>query len=154
MAQVSKVASVRKSVLGMLLGKYVVNGTINLQKTVKQLELDDLDKFLPIEEVATLQNLIMSRSGIYLEADPNAPRKGSQAPDALFYYNNWDFNAAGTAFEKLTGQEHFRRTGDRPGASDWHAGLWIARSRRKFRLFPGNSFPSTPNMPCIFRRAT
>jgi CubicO group peptidase (beta-lactamase class C family) len=74
---------------------------------VKELGLDDLDKFLPNEEKATLQNLIMSRSGIYLEADSNAPRKGSQAPDTLFYYNNWDFNAAGSAFEKLTGRNIF-----------------------------------------------
>jgi CubicO group peptidase (beta-lactamase class C family) len=59
---------------------------------------------LPIEEKATLQNLIMSRSGIYLETDPNAPGKGSQAPDAQFYYNNWDFNTAGTAFEKMSGR--------------------------------------------------
>ncbi len=106
-AQVTKIASVRKSVLGMLLGNYVASRTVNLQKTVKELGLDDLDEFLPIEQRATLQNLIMSRSGIYLEADPNAPRKGSQAPDTLFYYNNWDFNAAGTAFEKLTGRNIF-----------------------------------------------
>src|SRR5262245_61344776 len=100
-AQVNKTASVRKSVLGMLMGNYVVNGKINLQSTVKQLGLDDIEGFVPIEQQATLQNLIMSRSGIYLEDDQNAPRKGSQVPDALFYYNNWDFNAAGTAFEKL-----------------------------------------------------
>lgn len=103
-AQVNKTASARKSVLGMLMGNYVVSGKINLQSTVKQLGLDDIEKFLPIEEQATLQNLMMSRSGIYLEEDQSAPRKGSQIPDALFYYNNWDFNAAGTAFEKLTGR--------------------------------------------------
>ena len=103
-AQVSKIASVRKSVLGMLLGNYVASGKINLQKTVKELGLDDLEKFVPIEERATLQNLIMSRSGVYFEDDSNAPRKGSRAPGAFFYYNNWDFNAAGTAFEKLTGR--------------------------------------------------
>lgn len=102
--QVSKIASVRKSVLGMLMGNYVVTGKINLQRTVKELELDDLDKFLPVEENATLSQLIMSRSGIYIEGDLNSPRKGSQAPGALFSYNNWDFNAAGTAFEKLTGK--------------------------------------------------
>jgi CubicO group peptidase (beta-lactamase class C family) len=103
-AQVNKTASVRKSVLGMLMGKPVVSGKMNLQSTVKQLGLDDIEGFVPIEEQATLQNLMMSRSGIYLEDDQNAPRKGSQIPDALFYYNNWDFNAAGTAFEKLTGR--------------------------------------------------
>jgi CubicO group peptidase (beta-lactamase class C family) len=55
--------------------------------------------------------LLMSRSGVYLaegEPDPDPtdhpPARGSQYPGAFFYYNNWDFNAAGTAFEKLTGQ--------------------------------------------------
>jgi CubicO group peptidase (beta-lactamase class C family) len=101
-AQVSKIASVRKSVLGMLFGNYVANGKISLLKTVKELGLNDLKPFLPIEEEATLQDLIMSRSGIYLEEDPSAPKKGSQTPGTFYHYNNWDFNAAGTAFEKLT----------------------------------------------------
>jgi CubicO group peptidase (beta-lactamase class C family) len=104
-AQVSKIASVRKSVLGMLFGKYVVSGKINLASTVKELGLDDLEPFLPIEEDARLGNLIMSRSGIYYFNDQDSPRRGSEAPDAQFSYNNWDFNAAGTAFEKLTGQD-------------------------------------------------
>src|SRR5258708_6171437 len=40
-AQVSKIASVRKSVLGMLFGNYVANGKVSLLKTVKELGLDD-----------------------------------------------------------------------------------------------------------------
>jgi CubicO group peptidase (beta-lactamase class C family) len=44
---VSAVASVRKSVLGMLYGKYVAAGTIDLQKTVDDLGLDDVQKFFP-----------------------------------------------------------------------------------------------------------
>ena len=44
----SKVASVRKSVLGMLYGKYLADDTIGLDKTVKQLGLDDKDPFLPM----------------------------------------------------------------------------------------------------------
>ena len=108
---VSTVASVRKSVLGMLYGKYVADGTIDLQKTVDVLGLDDVRKFLPREKDATLEMLLMSRSGVYLaegEPDPDPtddpPARGSQYPGNFFYYNNWDFNAAGTAFEKLTGQ--------------------------------------------------
>jgi CubicO group peptidase (beta-lactamase class C family) len=108
---VSKVASVRKSILGMMYGKYVANGTIDLQKRVKALGLDDVQKFLPREEFATLDMLLMSRSGVYLpegapDPDPtdNPPARGSQYPGAFFYYNGWDFNAAGTAFEKLTGK--------------------------------------------------
>src|SRR5215475_6396963 len=53
-AHVTKTASVRKSLLGMLMGNYVVNGKIDLHKTVKQIGLDDMWPFLPIEESATL----------------------------------------------------------------------------------------------------
>ena len=108
---VSKVASVRKSILAMMYGKYVANGTIDLNKTVKELGLDDVQKFLPREEQVRLEWLLMSRSGIYLpegapDPDPsdNPPARGSQYPGTFFYYNGWDFNAAGTAFEKLTGK--------------------------------------------------
>ena len=40
MSHTSKIASVRKSILGMLYGNYAVNGKIDLSKTVKQLGLD------------------------------------------------------------------------------------------------------------------
>jgi CubicO group peptidase (beta-lactamase class C family) len=110
----SKIASVRKSILGMLYGKYIFNSTIDIDKSVKQLGLDDKQPFLPIEEKATLIQLLASRSGIYLpERDhPETlsawdqgrymPPRGSAYPGSQFVYNNWDFNAAGTAFEKLT----------------------------------------------------
>src|SRR5579872_2626978 len=107
---VSILASARKSVLGMLYGKYIFDGTIKLEKTVKELGLDDVQKFLPIEEKARLEWLLMSRSGIYHpdsgDTDPTGmcPVRGSQVPGSFYCYNNWDFNAAGTAFEKLTGK--------------------------------------------------
>jgi hypothetical protein len=111
--QVSTLASARKSVLGMRYGKYLGNdpimGTITLNRTVKDLGLDDVQKFLPIEENATLRDLLMSRSGIYHpggEEEPKdtCPIRGSQFPSVFFCYNNWDFDAAGTAFEKLAGK--------------------------------------------------
>jgi len=109
---VSATASIRKSILAMMYGKYVANGTIDLNKTVKQIGLDDVQKFLPREELARLEWLLMGRSGIYHpdgEPDPdpsdNPPARGSQLPGTFFYYNGWDFNAAGTAFEKLTGKD-------------------------------------------------
>jgi CubicO group peptidase (beta-lactamase class C family) len=105
---VSKIASTRKSVLGMLYGKYVESGKIDLQKTVVELGLQDSKPFLPIEENATLEMLLMARSGIYQftaeEGANQPPRNGSQYPGTFFCYQNWDFDAAGTAFEKLTGQ--------------------------------------------------
>ncbi len=105
----TKIASVRKSILSMLYGNYVVTGKIDLSQTVKQLGLQEATPFLPIEEHATLEHLLTARSGIYLpsgndELDLQTPKRGSQMPGATFSYNNWDFNAAGTAFEKLTGK--------------------------------------------------
>ena len=42
--RVSKVASVRKSILGMLFGNYVEQGKVNLNKTVRELGLDDVEQ--------------------------------------------------------------------------------------------------------------
>lgn len=110
--RVSKVASVRKSVLAMLYGNYYDAGKIDLNKTVEQLGLDDVQPFLPVERWATLYHLLTARSGVYLptankELTDLSPRRGSQLPGAYFQYQNWDFNAAGTAFEKLTGKDIF-----------------------------------------------
>ena len=110
--RVSKVASVRKSVLAMLYGNYIAQGKIDPNLTVEQLGLTDVQPFLPIEKGATLQHLLTARSGIYLptaneELTALTPKRGSQAPGTYFQYQNWDFNAVGTAFEKLTGKDIF-----------------------------------------------
>ena len=111
--RVSYIASCRKSVLSMLYGKYVKNGTINLNKTIGELGISDVDGLLPIEQKAKVEHLIQARSGVYHQAsnsgsaldNPNrVPERGSKQPGSYFLYNNWDFNAAGTVFEKLTGK--------------------------------------------------
>lgn len=61
----SYIASCRKSVLSMLYGKYVEDGIIDLNKTVKQLGIDDVDGLLPEEKRATVQEIISARSGVY-----------------------------------------------------------------------------------------
>ena len=77
----SKIASVRKSILGMLYGAEIMNGhgkdTVDdsvLNKTVVELGLQDKTPFLPIERNATLLQLLASRSGIYIvnHDDPQA----------------------------------------------------------------------------------
>ncbi len=107
----SYLASVRKSILAILYGKYVENGTIPLNKTLRELELTDVDGLLPQELEATIENLITARSGVYHPASnagdssASAPPRGSQRPGSYYLYNNWDFNAAGAVFEKLTGKD-------------------------------------------------
>lgn len=109
--RVSYIASCRKSVLAMLYGKYVENGTIDLKKTVGELGMDDIGGLLPIEKTATVNDLVTARSGVFHPASnagddlAYAPARGSQKPGKYYLYNNWDFNAAGAAFELMTGKD-------------------------------------------------
>lgn len=108
--ELSYLASCRKSILSILYGKYVKDGTIDLSLTLKDLGIDDIGGLLPIEKKATIDNLITARSGVYHPASnagdnlADAPERGSQQPGEYFLYNNWDFNAAGAIFEKITGK--------------------------------------------------
>ena len=105
----SYVASVRKSILAMLYGKYVEDGTIDLEKTIADLGTDDVGGLLDIERQAKIQHLVTARSGIYHPASnsgdnlADAPERGSQQPGEYMLYSNWDFNAAGAVFEQETG---------------------------------------------------
>jgi CubicO group peptidase (beta-lactamase class C family) len=107
-AHLSYLASVRKSVLAMLYGKYVENGTIRLDTPLKDLQFTDVGGLLPRELDARIEDLITARSGVYHPASnagdstDSAPPRGSQAPGSYYLYNNWDFNAAGAVFEQLT----------------------------------------------------
>jgi CubicO group peptidase (beta-lactamase class C family) len=111
LAHLSYLASVRKSVLAILYGKYVENGTIPLNKTLRELEFTDVGGLLPSELDATIEQVITARSGVYHPASNSgddtgsAPPRGSQRPGTYQLYNNWDFNAAGAIFEKLTGRD-------------------------------------------------
>ncbi len=104
----SYIASCRKSVLAMLYGKYVEDSTIDLNKTIAQLQIDDVEGILPIEQSASIQDLISARSGVYHpEGYPGgmqyyAPERGSVNPGDYWLYSNWDFNVAGYIFETET----------------------------------------------------
>jgi len=108
--QLSYLASVRKSVLSLLYGKYVTDGTIRLTATLEELGITDIDGLLPVEKNASVDHLITARSGIYHPASnsgdstASAPPRGSQQPGDYFLYNNWDFNCAGFIFEQSTHQ--------------------------------------------------
>src|SRR5919198_1401487 len=106
--ELSYVASVRKSILSMLYGYWVENGTIKLDTTLDELKIDDIGGLLPIEKQATIRDVITARSGIYHPASysgddlAQAPPRGSQKPGTYMLYSNWDFNLAGAIFEQLT----------------------------------------------------
>lgn len=107
--EISYLASTRKSVLSMLYGKYVMNGTIRLDETLDELKIDDVTELLPIERQATVDDIINSRSGVYIPgsnpgSQANIPKRGSIKPGTKFVYNNWDFNVAGTILEQKTGK--------------------------------------------------
>jgi CubicO group peptidase (beta-lactamase class C family) len=78
------------------------------------MKFDDKDGLLPIERTATIRDLLMARSGVYHkaanegDASDRAPQRGSVKPGSYFLYNNWDFNALGTIYERETGRDFYR----------------------------------------------
>ena len=108
----SYLASARKSILAILYGKYVLSGVINLDRTMADLDIDDIGVLTAQERSATIRDLLTARSGVYHPAGSpgstaNGPTRGSHARGSYFYYNNWDFNVVGAIFEKLTGKSIF-----------------------------------------------
>ncbi len=110
---VSKTASVRKSVLSLLYAVEMQKGVkFDLDKSVVELGLEDKTPFIEPEQHATLQQLMMSRSGIYIRSgndqdDKISPKRGAGYPGGRWFYNNWDFDAAGLAFEKIAHKDIF-----------------------------------------------
>jgi len=110
-----RIHSIRKPLLGALYGIYWGRGKINLDATLEELGIDDIPPSLtPEEKKATVGDLLKSCSGVYHEAAAETsdmaeqrPQRGSHPPGSFFYYNNWDFNALGTIFEKVTGAKIF-----------------------------------------------
>ena len=115
MSDTVRIASCRKSLLSMMYGKYVENGTVDLEATLEDLGIDEdpatIDGvLLPIERKAKVRHLITARSGVYHmpsnDGDDHAyaPPRGSQEPGTYYLYNNWDFNCAGAILEMLVGK--------------------------------------------------
>lgn len=107
--EVSCLHSARKSILSLLYGIAQEKGFLNLDMTLDDLDLSDKTKLTAIERTATIRDLLMSRSGIYLPAEGEVssmkklkPKRGSYKPGEFWYYNNWDFNALGFILEQRT----------------------------------------------------
>ncbi|MBN1940435.1 MAG: serine hydrolase [Candidatus Aminicenantes bacterium] len=109
----------RKSFMSALYGKYVENGAIDLDQTMAELGIDDEPPLTEVEKKATVRHCLMARSGIYHDAEAEAPSmravkppRGSKKPGEFWLYNNWDFNVLLTVFEQKTGKKFFEALGE------------------------------------------
>ena len=126
-------ASVRKSLLSALIGNAQGRGEINLAQAIGALGIDDNEPSLtPEEKSATVRDLLTGRSGIYHSAlyesaamAAERPPRFSHKPGTFWYYNNWDFNALGTIYERAVRSsifDAFEREIARPiGMQDYRA---------------------------------
>jgi CubicO group peptidase (beta-lactamase class C family) len=100
--------SARKSIISVLYGIAIKKGMVRLNQTLEELGIDDNKAPLTaLEKTCTIRDLLMSRSGIYIEASGETkemkearPQRGMHKPGEFYYYNNWGFNVLGTILEK------------------------------------------------------
>ncbi|TAP38626.1 tetratricopeptide repeat protein [Alteromonas sp. KUL49] len=104
------VHSIRKSMLSTLYGIHYSN--IDLTASLAELNVTEGELLTASELSATLSDILASRSGIYLPAAAEGgqmissrPERGSHLPGTHWWYNNWDFNVAGSIFTQLTNEE-------------------------------------------------
>lgn len=137
--EVGYIASCRKSVLSILYGKYVEDGTIDLNQTIGEIGLDEDDGLLDVEKMATVDHLITARSGVFHKPanggydENNILKRGSVQPGEYFVYNNWDFNAAGYVLEKKSGKSVYQEIEEQLaiplGFQDWN----IKNQKKKYK---------------------
>ncbi|MEO0589563.1 MAG: serine hydrolase [Pseudomonadota bacterium] len=103
--------SMRKPLLSILYGQALSEGQIALDEPLSGLGLEEPNAaFTESEGRASVEQLLQSRSGVYLPAAAETeamtkarPARGSHEPGEQYYYNNWSFNSLGTLFEQRTG---------------------------------------------------
>lgn len=103
--------SIRKSIMGAVVGQLVAEGRLSLEATLADLHINERAAPLSARErTATLRHLMQSRSGIYREAAfmttgdrEGMPAREAHAPGETYWYNNWDFNAIGTIVRNAAG---------------------------------------------------
>ena len=103
--------STRKAILSLLYGIAVDQGLIDLDTTLAMLEIDENTPLTKQEKTATIRDLLMSRSGIYLPAEgehdaqiTQRPKRESHKPGEYYFHNNFDYNALGSIFMQETGR--------------------------------------------------
>jgi len=108
--KIMNIASIRKSIMSLLYGIAVDKGLIDINKTLDQLQIDEFVPLTELEKTATIKDLLMAKSGIYIPAQgehdtqiTDRPKRGSHNPGTYFFMNNFDANALGTIFIQETG---------------------------------------------------
>ncbi|WP_299365858.1 serine hydrolase [Winogradskyella sp.] len=108
--KIMNTASVRKAILGVLYGIAVDKGLIDINKTLAELNIDEVTPLTEQEKTATIEHLLMFKSGIYLPAQgehdaqiTDRPLRERDKPGEYFFANNFDANALGTIFMQETG---------------------------------------------------
>jgi CubicO group peptidase (beta-lactamase class C family) len=106
--------SVRKSLLSAVYGTHVDDGTIDLDKTLEELNIDDQFLLTKEEKQAVIRDLLKSRSGVYHPAayetaqmKARRPKRGSHKRNSFWYYNNWDFNTLCAILRQETKTDFF-----------------------------------------------
>ncbi len=130
-----KCHSIRKSFLSALYGIHVDLGDIDLNQTLRDLNIRDVVPLTESEKKAQVGDLLKARSGVYIPAGAETasmkaerPQRGSHERDTFWYYNNWDFNVLGTIFEKETGTDIF---------SDFYRRIAVPLEMEDFRALDG-----------------
>ena len=108
--KIMNIASIRKAILSLLYGIAIDKGLIDLDKTLAELNIDEVYHLTPEEKQATIRDLLMFKSGIYLPAQgehdsqiTDRPKRGSHKHGTYFFSNNFDANALRTIFVQETG---------------------------------------------------
>ena len=107
--------SIRKSLMNAVMGMAVDEGKIDLNKTLKDLGIDDVGGLTEEEKQAAVRHLLQGRSGVYHPAVYETksmararPERGGHRPGSFWYYNNWDFNVLSTILNQETGDDFLR----------------------------------------------
>jgi len=96
---------------GVVFG-FFIDSAISLDATLADYAIDDIHPALnESEKIAKIRHLLTSSSDVFHPAaaadNKKFPPRNSQSSGEEFVYNNWDFNAPGTIFEKMTNRKIF-----------------------------------------------
>jgi CubicO group peptidase (beta-lactamase class C family) len=143
--------SVRKSLAGALYGIAVAEKRLSMDATLADLGIDDVPPLTAAEKQARLRDLVAARSGVYhgaayapSEQDTTRPERGAHPPGTFWFYNNWDFNAAETIYQRATGTDVFsafaQRVAKPTGMQDYRASDGFLAFEPGLSALPAHTF--------------